>query len=37
MNILMGCFIFKLASVLIHDVQLKNNRFLKKLEKNLEV
>ena len=32
----MGCFIFKLTSVLIHDVQLKNNGFQKKSEKNSE-
>lgn len=33
----MDCFTFKLTSVLIHDVQLKNNRFQKKIRKNLEV
>lgn len=33
----MDCFTFKLTSVLIYDVQLKNNRFQKKIRKNLEV
>ena len=29
----MDCFTFKLTSVLIYDVQLKNNRFQKKIRK----